>query len=321
MNFYKKIILIGLLCCSHLSYAEKSPPLIRLGVLAFGTVNWELEAMKQAGLITTADYRVQITKMANPQAGKIALQSGSVDMIVADWVWVSYQRSLGRDYSFYPYSNTTGALVVNKKSAIQTWRDLKGKKLAIAGGELDKNSLLLQAVMLQANEPHLFTEINKVYGAPPLLSHQLKVQRVDGLLTYWHYAAKLEAEGFKVLMRGADLLQQLGIKQQVPSIGYVFNREWANQHKTAIQAFLATTKQTKNNLCEQDNRWQGIETLIRAASAKSNQLLREKYCAGRIVNWGEAEQHAADDIYQIFKRLSNKRLTGNSEHLEQGTFW
>lgn len=316
----KKLLFIAALICCQLSYASDKITL-RLGVLAYGTVNWELAVMRQAKQMENASYFLQVIPMANPQAGKIALQSGAVNIIVADWIWVSYQRSLGRDYTFYPYSNTTGALVVAKDSKIKNWRDLKGKRLAIAGGELDKNSLLLQALMQKQGQGELFQEIEKVYGAPPLLAQQLKQQRVDALLTYWHYAARLEAKGYRVLMTGTDILQGLGVEQKVPSIGFVFNRTWGKQHQAVIRHFLEQSKQAKNTLCDVDIAWQSIEKLTHAKSKQESQLLRERYCDGRVSLWGKEERQAADDIYQYLQKISQGRLTGKSGTIQAGTFW
>jgi len=316
----KKLLFIAALICCQLGYASDKTTL-RLGVLAYGTANWELEVMRQAKQMETDSYLLQVIPMANPQAGKIALQSGAVDIIVADWIWVSYQRSLGRDYTFYPYSNTTGALVVAKDSEIKTWQDLKGKRLAIAGGELDKNSLLLQALMQKQGQGELFQGMEKIYGAPPLLTQQLKQQRVDALLTYWHYAARLEAEGYKVLMTGADILLSLGIEKKVPSIGFVFNRTWAEQHRSVIQGFLEQSKQAKHTLCSVDMAWQAIDELTHIQSKQESQLLRQHYCGGRVNHWGDEEQQAAGDIYQYLKVTSQQRLTGKSAAVQEGVFW
>ncbi|NYT47069.1 MAG: hypothetical protein H0A75_05120 [Candidatus Methanofishera endochildressiae] len=81
----KKIILIAALLASQLACAGEKT-LIRLGALAFGTVNWELTAMKQAGMMETEHYRVQVIKMANPQAGKIACQV-LWDMTLQTWLF------------------------------------------------------------------------------------------------------------------------------------------------------------------------------------------------------------------------------------------
>jgi len=320
MNNYKKLLLIFTLLCSQFSFASEKT-LVRLGALAFGTVNWELTAMQQAGMMETQQYQLQVIKMANPQAAKIALQSGAVDMIVTDWIWVSRMRSLGKDYSFYPYSNTTGALVVAENSSIKQLQDLKNKKLAIAGGELDKNSLLLQALMQKKGQKEIFASIEKIYGAPPLLSQQMQDKRVDALMTYWHYAARMQAEGYRVLMSGTDILHGLGIQVSVPSIGYVFDRSWARSNKAAVQAFLENTRQIKNTLCIDDFAWQNIEPLTQAKTAQVSQLLRQQYCAGRVLNWGTKEQQAAAEIYQYLKNVSAARLTGNSETIQAGTFW
>ena len=320
MKTYQKIIFICALCiCQSGTASEKT--LIRLGVLAFGTVNWELAAMEQAQAVETEDYRLQIIKMANPQGGKIALQSGAVDMIVADWIWVSRQRALGKDYTFFPYSNTTGALVLAKGSGIKRLVDLKDKKLAIAGGELDKNGLLLHALMQNQGLAGVFASMEKVYGAPPLLSQQLIHKRVDALLTYWHYAARMEAEGYRVLMTGSDILQGLGVQVKVPSIGYVFSRTWAENHSSAVEGFLQQTKQTKDSLCADDQAWQRIQPLVRAKTEQVNQLLRQRYCDGRVLSWGDKEQQAAAQIYKYLKAMSQKRLTGGAETLQAGSCW
>jgi NitT/TauT family transport system substrate-binding protein len=320
MTLAKRSALIFLLFLPIISLANEKT-LIRLGVLAYGTVNWELTALKQQGLLETEQYQLKIIPMANPQAGKIALLSASVDMIVADWVWVSRQRFLGRDYTFYPYSNTTGALVLAKNSQIHSLKDLADKKLAIAGGELDKNNLLLGAVMQKLELSYAYKNIEKFYGAPALLAYQLEQGRVDALLTYWHYAARLEAEGYSILMTGADLVQQLGIQEKVPSIGYVFGGAWAGQHKEAVLTFLDNSQQMKNKLCASNEAWQGVQELTHAKTRQASELLRQRYCAGRVVSWGEKEKQAANFIYLYFKKMSKQRLTGKAKVITTGTFW
>ncbi|MFA6052191.1 MAG: ABC transporter substrate-binding protein [Methylobacter sp.] len=295
--------------------AEKTT--IRIGVQASGTVDWELSALQDN---PQADFQLEIQHVANAEAGKIALQSGAVDMIVSDWIWVSRLRATGSDFTFYPYSNTSGALVVPGNSPIHSVKDLKDKRLGIAGGELDKNWLLLQALAGQ-EQLDLNASVEKTFGAPPLITEQIKQNRVDAVLTYWHFAARLEAQSYRQVIDGKGILKGLGIQEDVPSLGYVFKQSWANSHKEAVNNFFKASKQAKNQLCTTEAAWQKIISLTQADDAPTQAKLRQRYCEGGIEHWSEQEQLAAGRIYTMLRSLSNNQLTGQSENLQPGTFW
>ena len=298
------------------SYATEKT-VIRLGVQASGTVDWELPALQDN---RQADFQLEIQHLASTEAGKIALQSGAVDMIVSDWIWVSRLRTTGSDFTFYPYSTTSGALVVAQNSPIHSVKDLKGKRLGIAGGELDKNWLLLQA-LAQQQQLDLNASVEKVFGAPPLINEQIKHNRVDAALTYWHFAARLEAQGYRQIIDGRGILKGLGIQENVPSLGYVFKESWANSHKQALNNFFKASKQAKSQLCTSDTAWKKIIPLTKVDYLPTQTKLRQRYCEGNIEHWGEQEQQAAGRIYTILRTLSDKQLTGNSDTLQPGTFW
>lgn len=293
---------------------------IRIGVQASGTLEWELSALQDDPQVKSADFQLEIQHVANAEAGKIALQSGAVDMIVSDWIWVSSLRAKGADFTFYPYSNTSGALVVAEKSPIRSITDLKGKRLGIAGGELDKNWLLLQA-LAQKERLDLNSSVEKTFGAPPLINEQIKQNRVDAILTYWHFAARLEAQGYRQIIDGRGILKGLGINEDVPSIGYVFKQSWATSHQQAISSFFKASKQAKNSLCTSDAAWKKVIPLTQTDDLPTQTKLRQGYCEGGIEQWGEKEQQAAARIYTMLRTLSNNRLTGQSESLQPGTFW
>jgi NitT/TauT family transport system substrate-binding protein len=307
------------LCVSGSSFAVEKTT-IRVGVQAAGTFEWELKILQDTAQINSTDFEITVQPVANSEAGKIALQSGAVDMIISDWIWVSTLRASGTDFTFYPYSTTSGALVVADNSPIHTIADLKGKRLGIAGGELDKNWLLLQAVG-QKEQLSLNESVEKTLGAPPLINEQIKQQRVDAVLTYWHFAVRLEAQGYRQIIDGRGLLKKLGIVENVPSIGYVFKQGWAERHKTAINNFFTASKQAKNQLCTSDSAWQKIIPLLHTEDIPTQTLMRQRYCEGGVEQWGDNEQQAAARIYSILGALSNNRLTGSSDNLQPGTFW
>ena len=127
---------------------RRGPPAVRVGVLKFGTVNWELDTIKTHKLDEAEGIDLQIVDLASNQATQVALQGGAVDMIVTDWLWVSRQRADGADFTFAPYSTSAGGVMVPAESDIRSLADLKGAELGVAGGPLDKSWLMLRALMI-----------------------------------------------------------------------------------------------------------------------------------------------------------------------------
>ena len=119
---------------------------IRLAVQKTGTLSWELDIIKAHGLDRKANLQIEPLELASTEAGKIALKGGSADMMLSDWLWVARERTLGDNLVFYPSSSTLGAVMVPAGSPIAEIAHLKSRKLAIAGGPLDKSWLLLQAL-------------------------------------------------------------------------------------------------------------------------------------------------------------------------------
>ena len=167
---------------------------IRIATMKTGTLAWELETLRAHDLDRLANLAIETTELASTEGGKIALKGGSVDLIVSDWLWVGRERALGDDLVFYPYSSALGAVMVPANSPIKGIADLKGKKLGVAGGPLDKSWLLLQALARRSGID-LKTEAAIAYGAPPLLTQKALQGETDATLTFWNFCADLEAKG------------------------------------------------------------------------------------------------------------------------------
>lgn len=320
----KRLWLCGLLLWQCISaYAAEPARLetVRIGALAFGTLNWELATIQSAGLDKANGIALQTQTLASAQAGPVALLSQGVDVVLGDWIWVSRQRESGSDFSFVPYSTSHGVLLVPVGSAIQSVADLAGKRLGVAGGALDKNWLLLNALAQTQFGLDLAKTATVVFGAPPLLNEQLQQGKLDALLDYWHYAARLENQGYRPLLDGQDLIRQLGVKTEVPSLGYVFKESWAKQHRAALDGFLSASRAAKRLLCESDAAWQKVLPLTQEQNPEVLNRLRQGYCAGRVQHWGDAEQQATAALYAILKQSGGVETAGYAEHLAPGVFW
>ena len=122
-----------------------SLPRVRVGVLRFGTVSWEIDVIRHHALDSDAGIVVEPVSLAAAQAAQVALQAGDVDMIVADWLLVARLRGTGADWTFVPFSNAVGALIAPAGSPVHDVPDLAGRALGIAGTPLDKSWLILRA--------------------------------------------------------------------------------------------------------------------------------------------------------------------------------
>ena len=148
-------------------FACAEEPRLKISTLAFGTVNWEIAAIHNEGLDKKYGIALDNQTLASPDAGKIGLKAGSLDIIATDWIWVANQVQSGADYRFVPYSTHAGAVMVGKSSNIQTIADLKGKKIGIVGGPLDKNWLLLRAYAQEKFGLDLTSMPKKFSARPP----------------------------------------------------------------------------------------------------------------------------------------------------------
>jgi NitT/TauT family transport system substrate-binding protein len=293
---------------------------IKLAVLEFGTVNWTLQTIKQQQLDKKHGFILNIQPLASTQATKIALQAHATNIIVADWAWTIGQRLNNFNYQFTPYSSAAGALIVPANSPIQTSHDLSGIKLGIAGGGLDKNWLFLKALSNQSGVD-LEQHVEKVFGAPPLLNNLLQRGEVDALINYWHYSARLQAQGFRKLLDTHDILNALGIQNPIPILGYIFDQQWARQHADILDSFLTASQQAADLLCTSDKAWQANLPNTKTADPATQKLLRKGYCDGRVSSWGLAEKSAILDAYEILAKMSKGRLLSSSEPTDMNVFW
>ncbi|TFF21722.1 ABC transporter substrate-binding protein [Jiella endophytica] len=299
----------------------ETKPTLRVGVLKFGTVNWELDAMKRAGLDGKAGVDVEIVPFAGEDASAVALQAGSVDMIVSDWLWVSRLRAEGADYTFVPYSTSVGSLMVAGDSPVENLGDLKGRTIGVAGGPLDKNWLLIQALAKKAFDVDLAAENSIVYGAPPLLTEKARQGELDAVLNFWHYAARLEAEGFRTLVSGTDAAVKMGTSGPVAAIGWVFSDGFAKEHPEAIEGFLAADKATKALLASSDEAWEALKPLMKAEDEKTFTTLRDRYREGIPSRSGAEEAKDTETLYQLLAGIGGERLVGPAKTLSPGTYY
>jgi len=293
---------------------------IRVAAQITGTLGWELEVMRAHELDRKANLDIQTIQLASTEAGQIALRGGSVDLIVADWLWVSRERTLGDDLVFYPYSSTLGAVMVPGSSPIEDVAGLRGRKLGVAGGPLDKSWLLLQAFARQSNLD-LKKQSDIVYGAPPLLMEKALQGETDATLTFWNFCARLEGKGMRRAVDIADVMRHLGTSGPVAMVGYVFHEAWAERNRDILHRFFDATAQAKKILADSPEEWQRLIPRIGVSDSAALDVYRRRYVDG--IPRRSVQDQTADAIalYRILAEVGGRDLVGSARELAPGTFY
>jgi NitT/TauT family transport system substrate-binding protein len=313
--------ILFMLCLSWFGIANSfAAETIRVGALKFGTVNWELDTIKHHRLDEKYGVNVDVRFFAGEDATNVAMMAGDVDVIVSDWLWVSRQRTSGEDLTFVPYSSSVGAIMVRDGSPIKSLADLKGKKIGVAGGPLDKNWLLMQGLARQQLSLDLSTQNEIIYGAPPLLAEKAQQGEIDAVLNFWNFCARLEANGFHRLVGASDAAKALGAVGAVSALGYIFHDKWAEAHQDAIAGFIKASRDAKALLGSSDEEWQRLTPVIKAEGRELD-VLRDRYREGIPARTIDVEEADAEKLYAVLYKLGGERLVGSGKTLAPGTFW
>jgi NitT/TauT family transport system substrate-binding protein len=320
MKHLFRIMLVATICAVAPAAACRGAETIKVAVQKTGTFAWELAVIRAHGLDKQANLTIEVSELASPEAGKIALRSGTADIILSDWLWVSRERSLGAKLTFYPYSSALGAVMVPASSPLRSVADLKGRKLAVAGGPIDKSWLLLQARAKQ-DGVDLKSDSTIVYGAPPLLAAKMLDGEMDAAINYWNFSAALEAKGFRRLVGIEELLPKLGAKDRIAMVGYVFDEAWGSANRDRLSRFIAMTRAAKDILTTSDAEWETIAPLTGAADAATLHAYRDRYREGIPRRSVTDEEADARVLYRVLAEIGGRELVGPAPELQPGTFY
>lgn len=294
---------------------------IRLAVLKFGTVNWELDTIKHHGLDRKNGFELEVVPISGKQSSTVMLQGREVDMIVTDWIWVARQRAEGQALSLIPYSRSVGGVVVAADSPIKSLADLKGKKIGVAGGPVDKSWILIQALAKKRHGIDLASEADPVFGAPPLLMQKGLSGELDAVINFWHFLAKMEAKGMKRIVDVADAAKELGLDPDTPLLGYVFHDDWAAANPDVIAGLQAASAEAKQILASSDAEWDRLRPLMNADDDATFAALRAGFRAGIPADTRKIDIEAARRMFATLAEIGGEKLTGSAKELGPGVFY
>lgn len=294
-------------------------PTIRVGLLKFGTVNWEMQLLRE-GLDRKHGFILSPSMLADREANSIALLSGDVDVIVTDWIWVAKQRAMGRDFTFVPFSRSVGAVMADPAAGIKSIADLKGHSIGVAGGASDKSWVLLRAYAQITLGMDLAKEVDAQFSAPPMLNELLLRGKLDAVLNYWQFNARLKEKGMVPVISIADILPALGIDTPPPLLGWVFSEGWAKANPTAAAGLIDASYEAKGIMKTDDAAWSRLRPLMDAENDAVFNALKAGYRDGIPGGYGPADVAAAEIAFKEMRAI-DPNAVADLEALPDGTFW
>jgi NitT/TauT family transport system substrate-binding protein len=293
---------------------------LRIGLQKTGTFAWQLDVIRRHGFAGSAGLDLEISEYASPDAGKLALNSGSVDLAVVDWLWVARARALGAKLLFYPYSSAVGSIMVKSDSPLRKIGDLKGRVLAVAGGPLDKSWLIVQAAATRQGI-NLKREAILEYGAPPLIFQKLQQGEAEASLNFWNFCARLEAQGYRRLLDVRDAEAELGLNEPVALVGYAFSEEFTASHKSTIDRFIAVAQEANDIMLRSDEEWDALRPLMNAEDEWTFKAYRDRTREGMPRRPMAAEEADARALFRTLASVGGPDLVGPLQELDRGLYY
>lgn len=293
---------------------------LRVASLKFGSLAWLLQTIKAEGLDASAGLKLEIVDVATNHAGPVALLAGEVDVIVSDWTWAMRQRGLGEALTFAPYSSALGAVMVGKDGAITSLEGLAGKRIGVAGSAIDKSWLLLRAYSRTKLGKDIADLATPVFGAAPLLTEEMRNGRLDAVLNFWTFAARLQGDGFRTLLTVDDMMRELGISPAPPLVGFIWREETGVRKAREIEAFLQAVSAGNAVLAKSDEAWERIRSLVKPSSDAELAAIKAAYRGGIPRGWGEAETRSAEKLMALLVQSGGKELVGPETRFDAKLF-
>jgi NitT/TauT family transport system substrate-binding protein len=302
------------------SAASAGAAALRVASVKFGSLSWLLDTIKVEGLAVSAGLDIEIVDVASNQAGPVALLADEVDVIVSDWTWALRQRAQGEALKFAPYSSALGAVMVPKDSPLKSLADLAGKRLGVAGSPIDKSWLLLRGYSRKTIGKDLNDSATIVYGQAPLLNEEFRAGRLDAILNFWTYAARLAGDGYVELIRMSDILKAMEIEPVPALVGFIWKDSTEAKKGPFLEAFFKVVGEGNAILGKSDAAWERLRPLIRPGSDQELKSITSYYRSGIPPPWGAAETASAEKLMKLLIELGDQELVGHGTRFDAQLF-
>jgi len=228
---------------------------IRIMISPAGTMGIPTAVMKKFDLDKKHGFNLEIVSYSDQKAATAAIQSGSAELVVFDWLATARLRAAGTPVvGIAPFLTYVNSVVVPKDSKLNTLADLKGKRV----GVYQKSGfdwIIMQAAAEKLNKMDISKDADVREGAIPLLRGLIDKGDLDATQMWNSLAPEMLASGqYRTMVTIRQVAQDMGLPT-VPFLVYGMREEYATKNPANTRAFTAAYRDAVDVLMTNDDVW------------------------------------------------------------------
>jgi NitT/TauT family transport system substrate-binding protein len=145
--------------------------------------------------------------------------------------------------------------------------------------------------------------------------------RLDALLNYWTYAARLESAGYRRILTVADMMHAFDVQRPIPLIGFVFPAHLVARDSRLLSGFASAVQNAQRILLVSDAEWDRIRPLMKVESDAEFRIFRDRYREGLDYSWDTQDHETAGHLFTVLARIGGEELTGKDVQFDPKVFW
>ena len=161
--------------------------------------------------------------------------------------------------------------------------------------------MLLQAYARKTANLDLKDKADVQFGAPPLLNELVQRGKLDAVVNFWNFNARLKGAGFVPVVSIRDILPALGLDADPPLLGWVFSDEWAAKNPQLAKGLIDASYEAKALLKTDEAVWDRLRPIMDAEDDAIFQALKEGYRDGIPEGYEHKDVLAAESAFEVMR--------------------
>jgi len=228
---------------------------VRIMINPAGTMGIGPAVIQKYGFDKKHGIHLEVVSYSDQKSATAAIQSGSAEMVVFDWLATARLRAAGTPVvSIAPFLTYVNSVVVAKDSPLKTLADLKGKRVGVAH-KTGFDWIIMQAAAQKLYKMDLGKDVEVREGAVPLLRGLIEKGDLDATQMWNSLTPEMLASGrYRSMVSIRELTQQMGLPT-VPFLLFSMREDYARQHPGNARAFVAAYQDAVQVLMKDEEVW------------------------------------------------------------------